>query len=329
MNRVKHLLSLSNFRVFFLISLFVYSFNELSSCPNYYYYSDFNYQKYRNFSVIHETEQREKIEAYLKRSVPALKGDSFRDVIDAITAKNFEAYIVGGMIRDLLSLNPAEPRDIDLRYTGSIEELKDILDSHRWPYTHLPGRHYVIIGDHRGTFMDAVSIDTSSKNKIDDGSDEFTINNIFYHCNTRSFAGNSKAGLEDFAYDRLRILAKDWKAWLYEDTGHRHYLIFRFWKMVGKGYVYSTEMADFFIHETEMIFKDNHEEFHEQLLHYLGSHYEAFDEIYRGCLAIMGYDWTHGNFLSFKDEIEQRHEEKTAIRDKYTTCLKANTLSSR
>src|SRR5690606_40124502 len=132
-----------------------------------------------------------------------------------------DVYLRGGVLRDLLSNSPSEPNDIDFDYTGSLEDLLHILDKHQWTYTHLPERQIVIIGDHRSCSMDALPVYIA----IDSGEDslEFTVNNIFYHCNTKTFLRGSEIGLRDLEYGRINILNEDWHKWLYNGNAHEYY----------------------------------------------------------------------------------------------------------
>jgi len=292
----------------------------LSADPNY-YCPNLNCDDYQNVSLVETEKEAGKIEAFLKKPLPHVERVSYQDVIDALIARGFDVYIKGGVIRDLLSMNSIDPKDVDIDFTGTMEELIEILEANRWTYTHIPGRYALIIGDYQSIFIDAVPTGhTPYLDRINSIS-EFTINNIFYHCNTQGFLEGFDTGLRDLRDDRLQIIAKDWRLWLYgtdPDPGRRYYKIFRFWKMVGKGYVYSTEMSQFFLDEIDNILKQDQEQFIKELVVYLSSHYKSFDEVYRGCLAIMGNDWTYNNLLSLKDEINREHRQKEKLLAAYT-----------
>lgn len=301
--------------IFFLISFILNPNSFLFSAPNYYYYPNFNYQKYRELEYIDEEALSEKIEEYLKKKVPSLEV-SYRDVIDAIIAEGHQVYLKGGMVRDLLSLNPTEPRDIDFDYTGTREELRELLQSKCWLYSQVPNRATIKIGNHRKHFMEAFSVDDTINPKEE--SYEFTINNIFYCCKTRRFLPGSESGFRDLIYDRLNIRAKDWNDWLMRDENNCSYKIFRFWKMVGKGYVYSTELMNFFVHKTHKIIVQDKKKFHQELLGYISQHYFCFDEIYHGSVAVMGFDWSQKHITAIRKEAELEDKILKQRKDKYT-----------
>lgn len=298
----------------FFISLFI-PFWDLSAAPNY-YYSAINYEKYQKLEELKENELADKIELYLQKKVPGLDAN-YRDVIDALISEGYHVYLRGGVVRDLLSLSSNEPSDVDLDYTGSVQELIEILKKHHWQYTHFPHRQVVTIGDYAQGAIDAVPVRTDEEPESET-SLEFTINNIFYHANTKSFLRNSEIGLMDLSYDRIHIQSNHWKVWLYQSNGHRYYKIFRFWKMVGKGYVYSEQLQRFFYEETLTIKQTDPEGFQIDLNNYLSTHLYSYDDVYHGSIAIMGYDWAQKNINSNKEEITKLHSDVEAEKSRHT-----------
>lgn len=303
--------------IFYFSSLFVLTCNpvELSSAPNY-YYSAINYSEYQTLGELEQNDQTEKIEIYLQRFVPGLSV-TYSEVIDTMIAEGHHVYLRGGIIRDLLSITTSEPNDVDLDYTGKVEELIAICEKNHWRYTHFPKRQIVIIGDYRYGSIDAMPV-RSDEESAGDAALEFTINNIFYHCNTRSFLRGSEIGLQDISFDRLNIIANDWNAWLYQPSSHPYYKIFRFWKMVGKGYVYSTELQKFFYQETSKIIKKDEDGFKRDISHYLSGHLYSFDDVYHGAIAIMGYHWAQENVFKVKGEVTEQQALIYSERDQHT-----------
>ena len=130
--------------IFYFSSLFALTCNpvELSSAPNY-YYSGINYSEYQTLGELEQNDQTEKIEIYLQRLVPGLSA-SYREVIDELITEGHHVYLRGGIIRDLLSITTSEPNDVDLDYTGDVEDLIAICEKNHWRYTHFPKRQIII-----------------------------------------------------------------------------------------------------------------------------------------------------------------------------------------
>lgn len=301
-----------------LSALFVACPGVGSASPNYYSPS-IDHHRHNREGEIEAQEQSERIEAYLQRNVPGLSA-SFKEVIDALIAEGHHVYLTGGVVRDLLSLNCIQPNDVDLDYLGTVEELIAILEKKQWRYTRLPEQNLVIIGDHRAGSIDAMPIKEGKG--ANEYTLEFTINNIFYHCNTRAFTPGSLIGLTDLQNERLNIVAADWEQWLYQPQGHRYYKIFRFWKMVGKGYVYSLKLARFIQEETEKSLLADPEGFHGEMLNFMSKHMSSFDELNRGCMAIMGYEWALDNCAVLKDDAQKLQDVFEAKKDRHTRFSK-------
>jgi hypothetical protein len=88
--------------------------------------------------------------------------------------------------------------------------------------------------------------------------------------------------------------------------------------MVGKGYVYTTELVNFFRMETERILREDKEEFDREMLGYVSKHMYSYNELNRGCIAVMGYGWTSIHLAVSKEEAVKRQEEFNAKKDRYT-----------
>lgn len=285
-----------------LLLIATFSFWELNGAPNYYYYPGISYSELESLGEIEEFAKSEKIEVFLKKQVPGLSV-SYRGLIDVLIEEGCHVYLRGGVVRDVLSFSKIEPNDVDLDYTGKVDQLIAICQKYHWQFTHFPGRKIVTIGDPLKGGIDAMPMRWDEKTD-NESMLEFTINNIFYHCNTRSFTKSSEAGLKDLTYDRINILTENWKAWLYQGGIHPYYKVFRFWKMVGKGYVFSQRLQDFFIEETKLIMNNDPKGWENDLFEHLSSHFFAYDDIFHGAIAIMGYDWTEEHLSAHKEKME-------------------------
>lgn len=260
-------------------------------------------------------ERLSNVESFLDRQVPGLNV-SYNTVIQAMINEGWDVYIRGGAMRDLLAPIPSEPKDIDFDYSGTAEELKAILDKNQWQYTQLPGRSTIVIGDHRGIHMEAVPLTVAFGHG--ESSLEFTINNIFYHTNTKELVPGTEIGVVDLNYQRLNILTPNLHAWLYRKGRHPYERIYRSWNMIGKGFVYSVDFANFLYGEAVKKMHRFPDLFREEMLHYLGAHYDSFDDVYYGAIAIMGYDWAQEQLLPLKEEAEQRSLKGQETRDQFT-----------
>lgn len=255
------------------------------------------------------------VENFLDRQVPGLNV-SYNTVIQSMIDEGWDVYIRGGAMRDLLAPDPKDPKDIDFDYSGNAEDLKVILDKNQWQYTQLPGRSTIVIGDHRGIHMEAVPLSVAFGHG--ESSLEFTINNIFYHNNKKELVPGTEIGVVDLNYKRLNILTPNLHAWLYRKGRHPYERIYRSWNMIGKGFVYSIDFANFLNREAVKKMHRYPDLFREEMLHYLGAHYDSFDDVYYGAIAIMGYDWAQEQLIPLKEEAEQRSLKGQETRDQFT-----------
>lgn len=279
---------LSRLRKTLFITLFILS-------PTLFYAEEGN----KELSSHHE--KTEVIEQFLQNTVPGLEV-SYRDVFNACIAEGHDIYIKGGLIRDLLSPYKQTPHDLDFMFTGSKEQIIKILQKHHWKYTVSPGYSIIVIGDRDGVFTEGTPYKLFfAENEFQK---EFTVNNIYYHVNTKKFVFDSADGLEDLESYRLNIKSENWEQWLYGSPGYYKYAkLFRVWKMVGKGYIHQTRLEDFIREQTFLAQSSNEQLFLAELLEYLSNHVEAYDDIANGCKAIMGQEWFHKNMESlFKNK---------------------------
>ncbi len=286
---------------------------QVEASPSYYFNPYFN----NNSETIHQQENEDKIEAYLQNQVPGLNV-SYRDVIDAMIEHGFEVFLKGGVIRDLISHVPSEPQDVDLGFNGKLDDLEQLLKKKGWMYYRKPEGWILIIGDHRSNFIEAVPIISQDFGENSNDYKEFTINSIYYSCNSKCFLSDSIEGLKDLSQDRLKTFTDDWQKWLQSTVTLKYYKIFRFWKMVGKGYVFNVKFGDFLACETQNNIANDKEEFIFELRNYLSKHFHSFDDVYHGCIAAMGYEWAKEHLYFLKDEALQRSLEIDSEMDLYT-----------
>lgn len=262
-----------------------------------------------------EQKEGEKIEKFLKKTVPGLDV-SYREVFDTIIAEGHRVYLKGGVIRDLVIDPDSEPNDVDFGFSCTQEELKTILTKNRWQYTSLPDYPVITIGDRDGAFLEGLPkrfTVATNENQL-----EFTVNNIFYSVNDRKFIMDYELGIKDLLDRRLRVLAKDWDKWLIGDSRHVYYKIFRFWKMVGKGYIYQSDFEEFIREKTLIALNEDGEFFREEIFAYFSSHFHAFDEVSAGARIIMGDDWYQKQIASIKDQLEAEYNFRNTEYDKFT-----------
>lgn len=262
-----------------------------------------------------QQDRLDNLEKYLQKTVPGLSV-SYRTVINTLVDEGFDVYIRGGAMRDLLNLDPSDPNDVDFDYSGTPEQLKEIVERHQWMYTQIPGRTTIVIGDHRKTPMEAVPMSVAFNHG---GSTlEFTVNNIFYNCNQKKIVEGTEIGVEDLDYKRLHIITSNWKAWLYRKGRHPYRRIFRSWNMIGKGFSYPADFGIFLQREASNKQRRFPDFFKSEMMHYLGSHFESFDTVYYGAISIMGYKWAQENLLPLKSEAEEKSLQAQEVRDSFT-----------
>lgn len=269
------------------------------------------------------------IEAFLNRTVPGLTV-SYREVFDELIDKGHEVNLIGGTLRDLLLDDPANPSDIDFTYSGSAEELEAILIKHQWLYTRLPNSAVFEIGSMDGQFLQGVPI---SYCDIDDpNQQEFTVNHLVYNLKDHMFLERSQAGFVDLKQKQMRIVSQDWKKWLMGNPKkNRRDKIFRFWRMVAKGYSYSLELEKFIKEETYALQKNDQGFLISEMIRYFGGHMDSYEEALMGCKMVMGREWSEKYFQNFYSEFLYQNQMKKiqfAQHTHYTKKYVAKTVQS-
>lgn len=254
-------------------------------------------------SAVQDVNDKENIlavEAFLQKTVPGLSV-SYAEVLETIVSEGHEITLIGGALRDLLLDEPLYPNDVDFIYSCTADELEAILIRHGWGYTRLPDSHLIQIGNLDGHFLQGVP--TIYSDPEDVNQQDFTVNQLAYDLKTHRFLERSQEGFRDLKDKKLRILSKEWKKWLIGNPArNRRDKIFRFWRMVSKGYTYSVEFERFIQEETLALQKEEPEFLIVQFIKYFSSHLESYDEALAGCKVIMGREWSEKNLMSLYEE---------------------------
>lgn len=240
------------------------------------------------------------IEEFLTRPVPGLDV-SYREFFDTMINDGFQVYLMGGVLRDLLSNPKQEVNDIDFNFLAPKEELVAFMKKHRWQYTTLPNSAIVTIGDNDGNQHTLEGRSTTLEYMKDDNNYEFTVNEIFYNLKDRTFLPNYENSREDIRNKRLRISAQDWKVWFRASMPYKKVL--RFWKMTGKGYIYPVEVENYVRNLVQEAMKNDADAFNKEIVKYIGTHYSGFEDVVRGCKNTMGQEWCESVLLSKKNLI--------------------------
>lgn len=251
----------------------------------------------------------QRIEEYLYTNVPGMD-ITYRDVFNMIISEGYNVWLTGGAIRDLLQASTTL-NDLDFTFDCSIEKLEEILIKNDVIYTKIPNYLVINIGTREGVAMEG--IESSYAIHAKDEEREFTINNIYYHINTATFEPEFKKGIKDLQEKKLAVKAKNLSEWLYGGQSERPIKIFRYWKMLGKGFSPTPELERFMAYECVKAYKKDPEEFKEQLLKYIGGHFSSFEQVKKGCMRTMGSKWTRDNFESLYYQAKEMDREVDAI----------------
>lgn len=252
----------------------------------------------------------QRIEGYFYTKVPGMD-ITYRDVFNMIMDEGYNVWLTGGAIRDLILSDDPELNDMDFSFDCTIEQLEEILTRNEVLYTKIPNYLVINIGTKEGVPMEGIESTYAVHAK--DEEREFTVNNIYYHVNTATFEQEFKKGIQDLKERKLAVKAKNLSEWLYGGQSERPIKIFRYWKMLGKGFSASPELERFMAYESVKAFKKDPDAFKNHLLNYIGSHFASFDQVRRGCLRTMGSKWTRENFEVLYEQARQMDINVDAI----------------
>ena len=270
------------------------------------------YSKELNRDSVDRQRSVEIIEKFLEQPVPGLEV-SYREFFDTMINEGFQVYLMGGVLRDLLSDPKQKVNDVDFNFLAPKEELVSFMKKHRWQYTTLPNSAIVTIGDNDNNQHTLEGRSTTLEYMKDDNNYEFTVNEIFYDLKDRTFLPNYEKSREDIRNKRLRISAHDWKVWFNSSVPYKKVL--RFWKMTGKGYIYSVEVENYVRNIVQEAMKNDADAFNREIIKYIGTHYSGFEDVIRGCKNTMGQEWCESVLLSKKNLIinkDKSFKEKQA-----------------
>ena len=148
---------------------------------------------------------------------------------------------------------------------------------------------------------------------------EFCLNSVFYHWNTKSLIDPTSKGCEDILNGKLSIPLDNKKEWLFGDgLGFRYSKIFRFWKLIGRGYIPEASAQVFLIDAAKKGLENNKNEFLMELARYLGRDYNDFESYSQGCSVVMGKQWRDEVIQPMLDEILKSYRIKEEAWDKHT-----------
>lgn len=240
------------------------------------------------------------IENFLTQKISGMP-ISYRDFFDILIYENIPVYLHGGPIRDLLSEPSKQPRDVDFVYSCSREKISKVLKKYGFKPIGRPNSKVIMIGNLQESFLEGYSNTVSDLNNV--YLQEFSVNSVLYDLERKTFSKRFQEKLKDIKDKRLRLLTNNWDRWItHNNTCTPHYKIFRFFKMISKGYSYHINFEYYMKKKTEEL-SINKEEFKEYLLMYLGTHYSLLHEIKYGAKAIMGEKWCLENIEKITDEI--------------------------
>lgn len=254
-------------------------------------------------------QEKEIIENFLNNNVPGFQL-SYRDFFNLLIHENISVYLHGGAIRDLLSEPQKKPNDIDFIYSCSKEELIEILRIYGFRPVGRPDGKVIFIGSLDSNFLEAYSEPLENRNNP--YLQDFTVNSVLYDLKNKKFIKGSKERINDIKNNRLRIEASDWDRWITQDNVYTpHYKIFRFFKMIGKGYCYQLNFERYMKKKIEELSK-NPEEFKEYVLMYLSTHFSSLNELKHGAKTLMGEKWCYDNIEKYCQEILIKSKESEA-----------------
>jgi len=265
------------------------------------------------------------IEMFLQRTVPGLSV-SYAEVFQVMIAKGYNIYLIGGTIRDLLLDDPVPPNDVDFVYSCTSDELEALLIEQQWFYTRLPSKTLFEIGDLNGQYLQGVRETSSFSDDVNQK--DFTVNQMIYDVKNHCFLEKSRQGFIDLKSKQLRVPSADWKKWIFDNSPKKRIdKIFRFWKMVAKGYSYSSEFEEFIRNET-LFMEENEPEFlRAELIRYFSGHIENYEEAVIGCKIIMGREWCETNFMSLYNEFQLQNRHKKHLTSQYTHFSSKNYMA--
>lgn len=234
------------------------------------------------------------LEKYLQNQLPGLEC-TYRDVIDELINHGYNVYIRGGVIRDLFDGKHSTPRDVDALSDAPMNEVMQIAKQKKWPCTLQANQVTVVIGT---SLVQNLEINPATFLHTTPNQGIFTVNSIVYHVNSQTFGEKMEEKIDHLLHNRIITTNPQLEEWFYSTEGDiPHKKIFRFWKMVGKGYIYTQALEQFFQKETIKLQQQDPFQFSYLTQKYLRRHEASSGEVMSGAHAIMGAEWTKNTLL--------------------------------
>lgn len=254
------------------------------------------------------------IERFLLNQVPGLLV-SYRTVFDRIIQEGISVFLSGGIIRDLCGRISTTPFDVDFSFNCDVERIVEIAKGNGWKYSKRPLFPVIQIGNRKECCMQGIS--TTYTINCPPHALEFGLNSVFYDYRFKTIIDPTSQGCEDILYRRLKIHLKDKKKWLFGDSmGYRYNKIFRFWKLIERGFKPEASTQSFIIKQTAIAIQTDRSLFIKELIECFGK--EDSRKYTLGCSYLMGKEWTERFIIPEQGKIENFRQTINRIWDSYT-----------
>lgn len=251
------------------------------------------------------------IDKFFQNQVPGLN-TTYQHVLDAFVKEGIDVYINGGAIRDLLGMRTSRILDIDFSFTGEIDKIVEIAQKNLWKFSKRPDFPVIQIGDRKECCLQGIPVKYTLKAPIE--SLEFCLNNVIYHYNTKEIIDRTGKGFDAILSRKLNIAIEDKVKWLAGSSlGTAYNRIFRFWKMIGRGFVPDPSLYAFVYSKSKDLLKQDREKFLQDMALNLGIDYGDFDSHVRGCALLMGIKWKDQVIVPMENEILSCFKKKKSF----------------
>lgn len=313
---INHIFSLNDFILIQIISKLDESSQKRTSIVCRLFHNLVTQSRAEHSSII--LSRQKFIENFFQNLVPGLN-TTYQHVFDAFLKEGIDVYISGGAIRDLLNLRSSRIFDIDFSFTGKIEKIVEIVQRNHWKFSKRPDFPVIQIGDRKECCLQGISVKYTLKAPIE--SLEFCLNNVIYHYNTKEIIDRTGKGLKAILSQKLNIPIEDKGKWLACDSlGSVYNKIFRFWKMIGRGFVPDASLHSFLYSKSKDNLEQDREKFLQDMTSYLGRDYGDFDSYARGCALLMGIKWKDRVIVPMENEIISCFRKKEELWNQNTYC---------
>jgi hypothetical protein len=256
------------------------------------------------------------IDSFFNNTLPGV-GISYHEVFQVFVNAGINVYISGGCIRDLLLQRERSVIDIDFSFDCDENKMMNIAAKHQWLYAKREDFPVIIIGERKKCCMQGISTKFTIDAPLQ--ANEFPINSIYYHYNNKQLIDKTDRGFEDLFQMLIKIPMKEHEKWLQGDLmGPGYHKIFRFWKMLGRGFIPDAATQTFLMKKTEEFFKENKSQFLEQVISCIGIDYDDKLSFFKGAGMLMGKKWDNEVLKPLEQEIEKKYHLKESWWEKST-----------